>query len=296
MKKLIKKFLHLFFKGAYAVGYRECTDSENLITGNKTCFNVIEPTLSKWYADPFPFVYEGKKYIFVEICDDRNDEKGTIGVCDLSNGSRFVEIINEPFHMSFPNVFVFNNKIYMMPETSGAHQLRLYESVEFPYKWKLASVLLENIDVVDTVILKTEQNTLWAIGQKLPSKSNVLFEIDMVNLFGVVHSLSGEFLDKRPAGNFLKIREKTVHTLQECGKVYGEYLHVCELSEFSNTKLCEKDIGKITVEDVKTDSSKKYRRIHTYNKVDGIEVIDLLYYQFNPMILWNKVSKIIKNS
>ena len=136
MKKKIKKFLHNFYKGAYAVGYRHVSDKATHFD-NTQPFEVLEPTLHRWYADSFPFVENGREYIFVEIMDDANGEKGTIGVIDLQDNKGFVEIINEPFHMSFPNTFKFKNDIYMMPETSEANQLRLYKAVDFPYKWEL---------------------------------------------------------------------------------------------------------------------------------------------------------------
>ena len=52
---------------------------------------------------------------------------------DLQDTKEVVEIINEPFHMSFPNVFKFENEFYMMPENSESNQLRLYNAVDFPY-------------------------------------------------------------------------------------------------------------------------------------------------------------------
>ena len=167
MKKKIKKFLHNFYKGAYAVGYRHVSDKATHFD-NTQPFEVLEPTLHRWYADSFPFVENGREYIFVEIMDDANGEKGTIGVIDLQDNKGFVEIINEPFHMSFPNTFKFKNDIYMMPETSEANQLRLYKAVDFPYKWELQSVLYDGIAVVDTVFVKTEDNIMYAVGQKLP--------------------------------------------------------------------------------------------------------------------------------
>ena len=55
MKKKIKKFLHNFYKGAYAVGYRHVSDKATHFD-NTQPFEVLEPTLHRWYADSFPFV------------------------------------------------------------------------------------------------------------------------------------------------------------------------------------------------------------------------------------------------
>ncbi len=88
MKKKIKKFLHNFYKGAYAVGYRHVNDKATHFD-NTQPFEVLEPTLHRWYADSFPFVEKGREYIFVEIMDDANGEKGTIGVIDLQDNKGF---------------------------------------------------------------------------------------------------------------------------------------------------------------------------------------------------------------
>lgn len=287
MKKKIKNFLHNFYKGAYAVGYRHTSDNITHFNSSQP-FEVIEPTLHRWFADSFPFVENGKEYIFVEILDDVNGEKGTIGVIDLQDNKGFVEIINEPFHMSFPNVFKYGNDIYMMPETSESNQLRLYKAIEFPYKWRLESVLYDSVAVVDTVFLKAD-NELYAIGQKLPEKSNVLFKINTTEWKAELLNLEGSYLDKRPAGNFINYENGTFHALQECGRVYGEYLHICKLDSFDGTTLNETEVGTYSVSDMKINSKRNYRRVHTFNRMGNLEVIDLLYYQINPTIITEKI-------
>lgn len=293
MKKKIKKFLHNFYKGAYAVGYRHVSDKATHFD-NTQPFEVLEPTLHRWYADSFPFVENGREYIFVEIMDDANGEKGTIGVIDLHDNKGFVEIINEPFHMSFPNTFKFKNDIYMMPETSEANQLRLYKAVDFPYKWELQSVLYDGISVVDTVFVKTEANIMYAVGQKLPEKKNVLFKIDTNTWKAELAALKGNYVDKRPAGNFIQYDNGIYHALQECGRVYGEYLRLIKLDYFDGETLQEREIGTYSVSDMTINSKRNYRRVHTLNKIGNLEVIDLLYYQINPTILLEKAKRVIK--
>ena len=82
MKKKIKKFLHNFYKGAYAVGYRHVSDNVTHFD-NTQPFEVLEPTLHRWYADSFPFVEKWSGIYFCRNNDDVNGEKGTIGVIDL---------------------------------------------------------------------------------------------------------------------------------------------------------------------------------------------------------------------
>lgn len=287
MKKQIKKVLHLFFKGAYAIGYREnSTNKFEYLDGKK--YHIIEPTLHRWYADPFPYVDGKNKYIFAEIMDDKNGEKGTIGVVDLNSNKGFIEVINEPFHMSFPNTFKYKNEVYMIPETSEAKQLRLYKAVEFPYKWELEAILYDNIQIVDTALYFVNDK-VYAIGQAIPQKNNMLFEIDFHNLKAYNIEITGNYINKRPAGNFIEFSDGYYHALQESERVYGEYLHICKVKEFSKNILDEEKVFEYKVKDINHDSKKRYLRIHTYNKMNNLEVVDLLYYQFNPTIILQKI-------
>ena len=81
--------------------------------------------------------------------------------------------------------------------------------------------------------------------------------------------------------------------MQECGRVYGEYLHLCKLDSFDGETLQEKEIGTYSVSDMTINSKRNYRRVHTLNKMGSLEVIDLLYYQFNNIIhVQNRLTRI----
>ena len=72
---------------------------------------------------------------------------------------RIGNIIEESFHMSFPFIFTYEKKIYMLPETSANMDIRIYESIEFPMKWRLKKVLMQDIFAVDSMIFF--YNKLW---------------------------------------------------------------------------------------------------------------------------------------
>ena len=43
----------------------------------------------------------------------------------------------------------------MVPESSSSNQIRLYECIQFPMKWKFKCTLMDNISAVDTILIKT---------------------------------------------------------------------------------------------------------------------------------------------
>ncbi len=111
-------------------------------------------------ADPFVVRYENSDYCFVEDLD-YSIGRGYISVYKLleESSERIGEVIVEPFHMSYPYVFEYQSKYYMCPEASESGEIRLYECVEFPLKWKLKKILMTNVSAVDPTIF--ERDGIW---------------------------------------------------------------------------------------------------------------------------------------
>lgn len=70
--------------------------------------------------------------------------------------------------------------------------------------------------------------------------------------------------------------------LQHNDNVYGEYLHVAEVETFNRNGLQEKEIDAIKCQDIITDRTERFTRIHTYNRAGNYEVVDLLYDMIIP--------------
>jgi hypothetical protein len=111
-------------------------------------------------ADPFVVTEGNSDYCFVEDYNYATN-RGCISVYEIRDNQaiRLGEAIAEPFHMSFPYVFKFNSKLYMVPETSENSDIRLYECIEFPKKWQLLKVIMSDISAADTMVF--EHNGLW---------------------------------------------------------------------------------------------------------------------------------------
>jgi len=120
----------------------------------------IEPPPNHFLADPFVITEANRDYCFAEDYD-YNRSKGCISVYELKENSalRLGEAISESFHVSFPYLFRFNSKIYMVPETGANKEIRLYECVNFPLEWRLCKVLMSGISAVDTMIF--EYKGVW---------------------------------------------------------------------------------------------------------------------------------------
>lgn len=273
---------------AYAIGYRFISDENDIYSNRTQRFDVIMPTSKNGFADPFPFIYQNKHYIFVEIMD-KYTERGSIGVCCIEDGCKVTEIIREEFHMSYPNVFEWNDNIYMIPETYQAEQIRLYKCIEFPYKWQLDSILYQGSKVVDFSFY-INQNNLYGIAYDIGTEtwSNRYFVCDLC--YQEMKEIFPEkinVIDKRPGGNFiLKGIDKYI-PLQECQRCYGEYLHFVKVNQFNEDIFEQEKKFEIKASDIKLKKRfLRYDRVHTYNRVDNFETIDVFLYQFSLKKIW----------
>lgn len=113
-------------------------------------------------ADPF-LAREGDTWIlFVEVVGKTN-MTGSIACATSTNLTDWTYrglVIHEPFHMSYPYVFKWDNTWYMMPESRRANDIRLYKAVSFPDKWVLAGSLIEG-EYKDSSIV--HHNGMWWI-------------------------------------------------------------------------------------------------------------------------------------
>ena len=118
---------------------------------------------NRFLADPFVISRGGNSYCFVEDYD-YSVKRGCISVCQLykKRGVYIGPVIVEPFHMSFPYLIEIDGMLYMCPEVSQSGQIRLYRCSNFPMKWELAHVLMDNVSAADTMLF-AHQGKWWML-------------------------------------------------------------------------------------------------------------------------------------
>ncbi len=212
----------------------------------------VFPSLSSLNADPFLFDYEGKTYIFFET-QQKEEANGSISVSEWKEGDTFTEpvvVLAAPFHLSFPFVFLYENNIYMMPETQGNRSVSLYEAVNFPFQWKLKKHLLENIETEDNVLFFHEEkwwlftNTIDPVRPRFPENHGSLDELSIYFTDNLLHGtwkphaknpvLSG-ITKSRNGGKIFKENEKLIRVVQSGSPRYGYALILYEILTLTDT-------------------------------------------------------------
>jgi hypothetical protein len=155
--KLFYKFFRkiLGFENRWGVAFSNNNKGFNFFNANKFKANRMH-----FIADPFLFSFKNRTFCFVEEYSYKF-KKGFISLYEINESkSKYLgKVLEENFHLSFPYVFKYQNDIYMCPESSQNNDIRLYKSIEFPFKWKLEKILMNNICAADTLIF--EKNSMW---------------------------------------------------------------------------------------------------------------------------------------
>lgn len=266
------------FSRVYAIGYSEKKSEgiENIY--NK--YTIVKNRFLSWCADPFPIEYEGELYIFAELFKFVGC-KGVIAYTKKTkNGfDKWKIIIEEPYHLSFPNIYKYNNKYYMCPESNEAKEIYIYECIEFPDKWKKKNVLVRGGHYCDTVF--------FAKGRKIYGITyNLNGNLEMFDCYNGCSFSKGQLnvtsvYDNRPAGQiFIDKKYGNVLVSQIGEPKYGSGLVFKEIS-LSWPDYNEREIKRIYPEDIFCDVKRKYNGVHTFNMSEQYCVIDVIYDEIN---------------
>ena len=129
--KLFEIFKY-FFKNYLIYNFNSKNDNwqiffskkKNLYNLQNLSQNFIENKSNSYFADPFIYNLRKKTYIFFENFSKKLN-RGHISFLDLENRKNIINIIKKPYHLSYPFILDYKNKIYLIPESSKKNQLQI---------------------------------------------------------------------------------------------------------------------------------------------------------------------------
>lgn len=280
LKNVLKKVYNTAVPETWccAVRFNENADS-CLLNNTDDEFIVLPNTKKYWCADPFLFEKDGNLYVFFEALDYVK-RKGLLGCRTVSeNGFGDIKIIYEgDEHLSFPYIYEENGEIYIMPESSCCKELFRLKCVDFPDKWVKEKVLIKE-KLVDTILFDYNGRRYYLTQN--PGNNNIYDRLDMYyeNEKGIAPSennpVKRDINTARCAGKIFEYDGRPVRPSQDCGASYGDKLNFNEVCFISEDSYKENLILTVSAADIKTDSGCEFFGVHTYNKLNNAEVIDL---------------------
>jgi hypothetical protein len=243
-------------------------------------YRKIIPPKDRFWADPFIIERNDKYYIFIEEVIFKNI-KGHISVIEMDqegNFSKPEKVIERDYHLSYPFLIEDNGFLYMIPETSENNQIELYKCIDFPLKWELRCVLMENVRAVDTTIY--QQNNKYWLFTNIKENDGIsnsdelfLFQSDeLISQQWIEHKrnpIISNVQNSRPAGNLFNYNGKLYRPSQDCLKRYGYGFNLADV-----TKLDEGNFKEILYESYYSNWDRKLVCTHTFNSYNKLNIID----------------------
>lgn len=201
---------------------------------------------AKFVADPF-LVREGETWnLFFEVYNN-DTQQGDLAVATSRNTwiwNYERVILDEPFHLSYPYVFKWQNEYYLIPESFEDNSIRLYKAADFPTKWSYVKTLVEGRDYVDNSIVF--YNDRWWLFSSVTS-NDTLYLHYADSLMGPWKEhpqspiVSGDVHKSRPSGRLLIFENKLYRFTMDIDPPVGTHqVMAYEIMEISPDSYSEK--------------------------------------------------------
>jgi len=257
---------------------------------NTQSWKVIKQPKNVSRADPF-IVFEKNKYIIFFEEYDIAKRKGYLCCGKLNSKNRCLEnvrvILEKHHHLSFPFIFEFKGKYYLIPESHEAKKISLYRFSQFPYKVVKVRDLVRDIDCVDSVL--TFKYNLFYLFTNVKENNDPLY-CKNLTVFKSSDIEQGEFTKiseesfsnnpsyTRMAGSFVKKNGSTYRISQDCKELYGHRVNFMKVRNLSEDNYSETFSEKLY-------PPKGFIALHTFNCAKGIEVADGKQVLKEPLVL-----------
>lgn len=190
-------------------------------------------------ADPFGMWRDGRLYLFAEAYDYRT-RRGNIVAYVLDADLNVLEhrtVLDEPWHLSYPNVFEADGEIWMLPEGYKSGKLTLYRAVEFPWRWEAVPEFTFPCAAIDPSPLFYHDRWWMFYTPPAPkaARTSALMLAKADRLTGPWENVSEEAIrvDKsgaRMGGTPFFLDDKLVLPTQDCSQTYGGALRLLTMS------------------------------------------------------------------
>ncbi|MFC1876549.1 hypothetical protein ACFL2E_04660 [Thermodesulfobacteriota bacterium] len=203
-------------------------------------------------ADPFLFYENNTWYMFFEVVNTVTG-LGEIGLATSPDGFNWQYdsiVLSESKHLSFPQVFKYNDQYYMMPETNQWEEIRLYTSDNFPYDWTYATTILSGRNFTDSSIFRYNGKWWLFTGDRYsgPDFDNcyLFYSDDLLNGW-VAHPMNPVIEhvaeDARPGGrSFVYDDDRVIRIAMKNDVFYGQGVKAVEVDILTETDYSEHEV------------------------------------------------------
>ena len=231
---------------------------------------------NQWCADPFVYEADGEHYIFVEQYVNEK-EKGCIGFFHFENGVPVNKgiLIENSYHMSYPDVFEYDGKYFMIPESSANSTVDLYIADQFPDKWRKVNSLITGSKYVDSTVYRARDQFYLISYTMIDGYEVHVFALDMDEQ--KVELIAKKRYEKnvaRPGGRLFLEEGKLMRPAQDCSRKYGEALIIYQIDDINkNGEFIEHEVRRVESGMLHVENNPE--RVHQLTNDGLYEVVDV---------------------
>jgi len=222
--------------------------------------------------------HDGRWYMFFEVMNQGND-RGEIGLSISEDGILWEYrqiVLREPFHLSYPHVFRWENDYYMTPETLQVNAVCLYRADPFPTHWARVGTILP-IRGADPSIFRVD-DTWWLFTGKPSARS------DSLRLYYSRHLLrswqehpmspivEGNAHIARPGGRVTPWDGNLIRYAQDCHTCYGHLVRAFSITELTVTSYAEREAqdSPVLLANGEGWNARRMHHVDPHLKADGV--------------------------
>ncbi len=242
-------------------------------------FHYLLPPKDRFWADPFPVVRDGRRYIFFEEMLF-GSPRGHIAVLELGDDGTARDVrpvLVRPYHLSYPFSFRHEGEDFMIPEGSAGGGVEVYRARRFPDDWELVTVMLPGVQAAD-VTLRRVGDRWWLFadvavdGTRLHNEEFHLFHGPTPFGPWTAHRrnpISSDAGRARSAGAIIEHRGALYRPAQDSSPRYGYAVSFNEIVKLDPDDYAEVERGRML-----PTWDPRLLATHTVNRDGDLTVID----------------------
>lgn len=245
-------------------------------------FIALDAPPDRFWADPFVVHRKGRTVVFFENASVATGI-GHISVIEMNADGEFgppADVLQRPYHLSYPFVFEWNDELYMIPESAENESIELYRCMDFPGQWEYVRHLMANVEAYDATLLR--HDGLWWMfanireheGASTWDELCLFYAEDPVASQWTPHPMNPIVSDTRfarPAGRIFPDSGRLLRPSQNSTFRYGYALNIMEILELTTSRYAER-----LLKSYEPNWHRSIKAVHTYSRGDGLTFIDAI--------------------
>lgn len=243
-------------------------------------FKEILPPKDRVWADPFIIKKDETFYVFIEEMVLANG-RGHISMFTMDKDGVWTTptpIIEQPYHMSYPFVFEYENEWYMLPETAENRTIEVYRCNNFPNEWEKIHTLMDDVFAVDSTLLEHDGKWWMFTTVRENDHTNCLDELHIYYADNPLSTnwtkhprnpVSTDVRNSRPAGAIFESNGNLYRPAQNGSNHYGYGMNINLIEELTTEEYRE-----CIVSPIEPKWHWAIKATHTLNHTEGLTMSD----------------------